>query len=189
MIDTALPRTTDRAAIDRGAVIAVGAIAVLLGAIALFLPRAALVTIGVVFGINLLVLGVARVVRAWVAVASGPAVRWATGILGVLVFLAGVLCLVDPFRSLQAIGIIIGVAWILEGVSDVIGTTAGDTGAPRWLGVTVGVVTILAGIVAIFLPVLAVATFVTVGGVILIVIGLATLLAMPRRAEHRAAAA
>ncbi|MET3802907.1 uncharacterized membrane protein HdeD (DUF308 family) [Clavibacter michiganensis] len=54
---------------------------------------------------------------------------------------------------------------------------------------TVGVVTILAGIVAIFLPVLAVATFVTVGGVILIVIGLATLLAMPRRAEHRAAAA
>jgi uncharacterized membrane protein HdeD (DUF308 family) len=53
--------------------------------------------------------------------------------------------------------------------------------SPSWLALASGAVSIIAGIVAYLLPGLAVATFLTFGAILLIVVSASTLLTLPRR--------
>ncbi|BDZ47955.1 hypothetical protein GCM10025867_01960 [Frondihabitans sucicola] len=170
-----------RFTLHRSWVLGVAIAAIVLGLIALFFPAASLLTIAIVFGIFLLVLGLFRLWLSFSARDLATGARWLTGILGALILVAAILCLADPFQSLQVLGFVSGFGWIFEGAAGVLGGWRGFVGGPRWLPVIAGVVSIVAGIVMMILPVAALSAFVTVGGIILIVLGVVALLHLPRR--------
>lgn len=81
------------------------------------------------------------------------------------------------------LALVIGIGWIVDGVASVVAGFTGRTALPRWLAVVTGVVSVIGGIVIVTLPGLAIATFVLVGGWILIAIGVATLFSLPPKSQ------
>ena len=166
-------------ALERGFVLATAITAIVLGIIAVFWPTVSLVTVGLLFGAYLIVSGVFRIVLAISSQTLRTGVRWFIGIMGALVLVAGVLALANPAQSLVVLALFIGIGWIVDGIAAMVGGFTGRTALPRWLAVVTGVVSVIAGIVIFFLPTLAIATFVLIGGWILIAIGVATLFSLP----------
>jgi uncharacterized membrane protein HdeD (DUF308 family) len=168
--------------IHRGQLVAVSIIGIILGIIGLLLPGVSYLTIAILFGIYLVASGIFRINAALLAHSLGAGVRWLTGLLGVLVVVAGVICLADPFRSLTVLAFVIGIGWIAEGIVDVMNALQGNV-RHRWVSWLSGIVSIVAGIVVFVLPAAAIATFVLVGSILLIVISVSTLLTLPGRAK------
>jgi uncharacterized membrane protein HdeD (DUF308 family) len=175
------PLNASRLSIHRGTIVGVAVAAIILGVIALFFPSASLLTIAVIFGLSLVVLGLFRLIVAFTATDLSTGMRWLTGILGALILIAAVVCLIDPFQSLRVLGLVIGIGWIFEGATGIIGGTVGYVGGPRWYSILAGIVSVIAGIVVMILPVAALSVFVTVAAIILIVVGIVTLAHLPRR--------
>lgn len=167
----------------RGTLIAVSIIGVILGIVALVWPGATLLTVAILFGSYLVAVGVFRISGAITMDSLGTGTRWLLGILGVLVIVAGVFCLANPFQSLVILAFVIGIGWIFDGVADIAAATIGATRGPRWLAVVSGIVSIIAGIVVFLLPGLAIAAFVLFGAMLLIVVSATTLLTLPFRSK------
>lgn len=175
--------------LERGFVIASAIAAIVLAIIALVWPGATLLTVALLFGAYLIVSGIFRIVLAFTSDRLSTGLRWLVGILGVLIVAAGVIALANPAQSLLVLALVIGIGWIIEGVAQIIGGATGRTALPRWLAVLSGVVSLAGGIVVLFLPGLAIVTFVLFAGWILIAIGVATLFSLPPKAEKSSEAA
>lgn len=186
---TTLPQSTGAvgtlvwmATIHRGQIIAVAVIGLLLGVIGLLFPGATLLTVAILFGSFLVATGIFRIMAAVIASELTPTMRWVSGVLGVLIVIAGIICLADPFGSLIVLAIIIGLGWIADGIVDF---AAGLRRAvrPRWFGYVSGIVSIAAGVAMFVLPAAGLAALVTIGSVLLIIVSLTTLLMIPRKAK------
>ncbi|WP_213814097.1 HdeD family acid-resistance protein [Glaciihabitans sp. dw_435] len=165
--------------IHRGELIAVAIVGLILGIIALFWPGATLVTVAILFGIYLITSGIFRITAAFVADKLSTGLRWLTGLLGLLVVAAGVICIAQPGQSLVILAFVIGFGWIAEGIVDIMaGIQRGGT--QRWLHVISGIISVIGGFVTFALPGLAITAFVTIGAIILIVVSVSTLLTLPR---------
>lgn len=177
---TATPGSIGVLAIHRGQLVAVTIIGIVLGVIGLVLPAVTYFTVAILFGIYLVASGIFRINSALLAHSLSAGVRWLTGLLGVLVVVAGVLCLADPFQSLVVLAYVIGIGWIAEGVIDIMAGVQGSV-HPRWLGWLSGIVSIIAGIVAFVLPALTITTFVFIGAILLLCVSISTLVTIPRK--------
>ena len=174
-----LPSTISILALHRGQLIAVSIIGLILGIIGLFLPVIALLFVAIVFGIFLIASGIFRINAALLTHGLPAGIRWLTGLLGVIIVVAGVICLADPFRSLIVFAYLIGIGWIAAGISDIMSAVQGSV-RPRWFGWVAGVVAILAGIVLFVIPAAGLSTFVLVGSILLIIVSISALLNIPR---------
>ena len=177
---TPAPRTTvSFLSLRRGQLVAVSVLGLLLGLVGLIFPLPGLLFIAILFGIYLVFSGIFRINSALITHSLRGAVRWLNGVLGVLIVVAGVICLSHPWASLYVIGYVIGIGWIAEGISDIMGAIQGSV-RPRWFGVVSGILSMLAGIVVFILPTLGDLTLVFIGSILLIVVSVSTLLTMPR---------
>ncbi|MCU1413561.1 MAG: hypothetical protein JWN80_901 [Microbacteriaceae bacterium] len=167
--------------INRGALIAVSVIGIVLGIAALALPGVSLITVAIIFGAYLVASGIFRIVTALTVSSLSTMLRWITAGIGLLVVLAGIFCLADPFSSLSVLGILIGIGWIAEGAVDILAAIR-HTVTPAWYGWVSGVISVIAGVVAVLLPAAALLAFITIGAILLIVVSVSTLLMMPRHA-------
>jgi uncharacterized membrane protein HdeD (DUF308 family) len=145
--------------VHRGELIAVAVIGVILGIIGLVFPGPTLLTVAILFGVYLILSGVFRITTALVADRLSVGLRWLTGTMGLLVLIAGIFCLSNPFRSLAVLAFVIGVGWIAEGI----------------------ILAIAAGISMFWLPLAGLAVLVTVGAILLLIVSGTTLLTLPRR--------
>lgn len=153
---------------------------IVLGVIILFWPGITLLAVATLFGIALIVAGLYRIGFGLTAhVRAG--LRWLMGILGVLMVIAGILCLARPVATLVFIAVMIGIAWIFEGIHDVAAGITGSTVSPRWVAILGGIIGVIAGIVVLATPGLALGTFAVVGGVLLIVVSIVTLCTLPAK--------
>ncbi|MDJ0334780.1 DUF308 domain-containing protein [Salinibacterium sp. G-O1] len=168
--------------VHRGQLIGVAVIGLALGIVAILFPGATLLTVAIVFGIYLIASGMFRVTAAFVAAGLGSTMRWLTGLAGLVIMIAGIICLSNPFQSLIALAIVIGAGWMLEGIVDLVAGVRG-TIHPRWFGWVSGIVSIAAGVAMFVLPAAGVIALVSIGGILLIVVSATTLLALPRKAK------
>jgi uncharacterized membrane protein HdeD (DUF308 family) len=168
--------------IHRGQLVAIAIIGLVLGVIGLFLPTVALLAIAILFGIYLIASGIFRINTALLVPGLSAGVRWLTGLLGVLIVVAGVISLAHPFTLLAFLGILIGIAFIAEGVADVMAGVQGGV-RPRWFGFLSGILSILAGILMFVLPNFGYTVFLLIGSIALIVVSVSTLLTIPRKAK------
>lgn len=168
--------------VHRGQLVAVAVIGLVLGVIGLLFPGVTLLTVAVLFGIYLIASGMYRIMAAFVANNLDSSMRWVTGILGLLVVIAGVFCLANPFQSLFALALVIGIGWILEGIIDLVGGVRG-TIRPRWFGWVSGIVSIAAGVAMFVLPAAGIFSLVAIGAVLMIAVSITTLLTLPRKTK------
>jgi uncharacterized membrane protein HdeD (DUF308 family) len=175
-----VPTTISVLALRRGQLIAVAIIGLVLGLIGLIFPNTALLFIAIVFGIYLIASGIFRINSAFLGHGLSTGVRWLTGILGLLIIIAGVLCLADPFGALIVLAYLIGIAWIAQGIIDIMAAIQGSI-QPRWFGWVAGIVAILAGIIIFVLPAAGTVAFVLIASIMLIVVSVVTLLTLPRK--------
>jgi uncharacterized membrane protein HdeD (DUF308 family) len=165
--------------IHRGEMIAVAVVGLALGVVALLWPAATLLTVALLFGTYLVFSGIFRITAAFVADQLSTGLRWFSGLMGVVITLAGIFCLSNPFGTLIGLAFVIGIGWIAEGFID-ISVGLRRSGSARWLAVVSGVVSIFAGILAFILPAALLPAFVLIGAVLLIAVSLTTLLTLPR---------
>ena len=181
MTDLDVDRLSAARARIRGLLVATAVLGIVVGVIALVWPGPTLVVVAVLFGISLIVTGVYRLSVAFLAPGLSTGIRVLFGGLGLLIVLAGLLCLSDPAESLVLLAIVIGVSWIVQGVHDLVSRRVDTHGVPHWLMIASAVVSILAGVVVIALPGLAIGTFLVVGAILLIVVSVINLITIPRR--------
>ncbi|MGO2659875.1 HdeD family acid-resistance protein [Mycetocola reblochoni] len=149
-----------------------GIAALVIGVLLTFWPGASLTAVAILFGLYFVVTGVVYVaIGAFVTGTSGGT-RALNVILGILLVIVGVIAIKNIEATLLAIVLMVGIGWIVEGVLAI--TVAGRSASWGW-SVAFGVVSVIAGLVVLFTPGLSLLTLALVGGISLIVIGIAQL--------------
>ena len=166
--------------------IALGLGTVALGLVALFWPGVTLVVVAIVFGVHLIIHGALRIASAVVSQTSQGWLRAVEFVVGVLVLLAGLLCLRNPFVSLLGVAVLISFGWIVIGIMELLAVASRDVPGSRWLHALAGIVSIVGALVVLFWPGLALLTFNLIGGVLLVIFGVMTTASALR--ERRTAA-
>jgi uncharacterized membrane protein HdeD (DUF308 family) len=155
-----------------------GLLAAILGVVILAWPGKSLLVAAVVFGVYLVISGVALVALAFMLPASAGS-RFLNFISGVLSVILGVLA----FRhfgegyAIMLLAIWIGVGFIFRGVSAVAAAISDHVLPGRGWAIFFGIVSIIAGIVVVAYPFDSIVTLTLVVGVWLIVLGLMEVIA------------
>ncbi len=151
-----------------------GAAALVCGIVMLAWPGASLLAIAIIFGVQLLVAGIVRVIGG---IAGDGTEGWERGlsiVMGVLVALAGILCLRSPALSLLWIVIFVAAGWLVDGVLQ-IAHGARRSGGQRVGMILSGALFVIGAVLMLIWPGIALATLVLLGGWLLIMLGVAAI--------------
>jgi uncharacterized membrane protein HdeD (DUF308 family) len=146
-----------------------GGVTALFGIVVLAWPGETLRILGALVGVWLIVAGVMRVAAALVE-HHGLGQRLLTGAVGAAMVVGGVACLRNVASGVVVLALIVGLAWLLTGVSE-IGIGLMTHGRTRvWL-TTMGVVSLVVGIVFVVWPGASLTAMVLLTGISALVIG------------------
>jgi uncharacterized membrane protein HdeD (DUF308 family) len=155
-----------------GWMLSMGVISVVIGLVALVFPGPTLLAIAILFGIQLVALGVFRFVEAIATSARSGWLKAVNALLAVIAVVVGIYLLRHPFLSVLLLSVLLGIFWIAYGVFDLF-LAAGDPRVPARAWVTAGaVLSIAAGAFILFVPGLSLLALVVALGVWLVVYGL-----------------
>ncbi len=151
-----------------GASLFVGIVTALLGLLVTVLPTQSLTVITVLLGVLLIISGIYQLVRVF---DSGESQRVWHGLAALLFIVIGVVLIRHLHLSFAIIGLVIGITWIVQGISALMSGIAvrGASGA-GWL-IFFGVISLLAGIVVVSAPVSSVTALAVLAGIWFIVMG------------------
>jgi uncharacterized membrane protein HdeD (DUF308 family) len=145
-----------------------GVISIAAGILAIAYPGITLLVLGLIFGINLMLIG-----AVWVSLATmeghsegGRVLRMIVGFLAVL---AGLFALVHPGESVLALLLVVAFWFVMAGIADLARAFAEPTG--RWFAAFLGVASIAAGIIIVSDPDIGLATLALIAGIYFIVRG------------------
>ncbi|MCC9144573.1 MULTISPECIES: DUF308 domain-containing protein [unclassified Arthrobacter] len=144
-----------------------GLVSVVLGLLILFWPGATLEVLAVLFGLYFVIAGAVRILLG-VFTGLGAGLKILNILVGLALLVVGVIAVRNPMETLTALGLVIGIAWIVEGV---MALAESDRGGSRWFAIVLAVLSILAGIVVLFIPLESLAVLVIYGGIFLVVLG------------------
>ena len=183
--------TTAPAAAPRflvGALGVSGVSAIVLGLLLLIVPFVTLAAIAVMFGLQLLILGVARVVRGFRSRRMDRWVRAGHIALGVAIAALAVVCLAHPFSTAVVLLVLVGIAWIIDGAADILDAwRSAESRDSAVIGTIFGAISIVAGVIVVAQPVSTATAFAALGGTILLALGIMQLISTQRlRQQMRA---
>ncbi|HEY5144814.1 MAG TPA: HdeD family acid-resistance protein [Solirubrobacteraceae bacterium] len=110
---------------------------------------------------------------------------WLFLLFGLLTLAAGIIVLVWPSISLQAIAVIIGIFLLIDGVFELIASIAGRGEQGRGLVAVLGVISIIAGLILIKKPFGALTAFVVVVGIWFVISGVIRFVGAFAESENR----
>jgi uncharacterized membrane protein HdeD (DUF308 family) len=145
-----------------------GVVTVLLGLVVSFRPSGSLNVIAVLLGILMIVSGIFHLIRVFDRAEQH---RVWLGIAGLLYVVIGVVLIRHLHLTVALIGLIVGLTWIIQGLSALIGGAAGSREGRGWW-IFFGIVSLIAGIVVVAAPVSSVTVLAVLLGVWFIVMGL-----------------
>jgi uncharacterized membrane protein HdeD (DUF308 family) len=163
-LSSSLRRTMTGLALARGALLLV------IGIVLLVWPEATLTVASVLIGLQLVLVGIIRFVLLFTEAAGGW-VKALQGMLGVLMILAGVVCIKAPLASVLVLLVILALGWLMDAIISFVGAIRPFDG---W-GMLYAAVSLLAAIAVLVWPSIALATFVAVAAVFLIILGVVQL--------------
>ncbi|KQX06993.1 MULTISPECIES: HdeD family acid-resistance protein [unclassified Leifsonia] len=147
-------------------------VALVLGIVVLVWPDKTAGLLAVLFGLYFLIIGIVRLAKGIFSKGISGGSRVLSILLGLLLVIAGIFALRNLESTVALLGIIIGIAWIIEGVAALVESASDGS---RWPGIVFGVISIIAGIVVLFLPAASVAVLLVIGGIFLVIAGLVQL--------------
>ncbi len=151
------------------ATLVLGALTVILGLVVSFDPTGSLNVVAVLLGILMILSGIFNLIRVFDP-EQGHRV-W-LGVAGLMFVVVGVVLIRHLDLSRALIGLIIGVTWIVQGLSALLGGLAGDVreGRPWWI--IFGVVSVIAGAVVAATPVSSLNVLAVLLGIWFVVMGI-----------------
>jgi uncharacterized membrane protein HdeD (DUF308 family) len=154
-----------------GWLLAMGIISVVIGLLVIFFPHPTLLVIAMLFGIQLIAIGVFRFVAAFTTPDRSGWLRALSAVLAVLAFIVGIYLLRRPLLSLLVLAVLLGIFWIAHGVIELF-AAIGDSGLPArgWVALS-GILSIAAGAVVLAFPDLSLLILTLILGIWLVVYG------------------
>jgi uncharacterized membrane protein HdeD (DUF308 family) len=163
-----------------------GIVTAVLGLVVTVLPTQSLTVITVLLGVLMIISGIYQLVRVF---DSTDRQRVWHGLAALLFVVIGVVLIRHLHLSFAIIGLIIGITWIVQGISALMSGIAirGNSGA-GWL-IFFGVISLIAGIVVVSSPVASVTALAVLTGIWFIVMGVMEIVGAfgLRRAAHSTA--
>jgi uncharacterized membrane protein HdeD (DUF308 family) len=150
-----------------------GGAALVLGVVLLFWPERTLAVAAIFLGIYFIIAGVMRVALGIFGRGINGGMRALNIILGVLLVIAGIVALKNVAAAAVTLVVIaiafVGIGWIIEGVMSI--AESSRTSSSGW-AITYGIISILAGIVVLFLPTSSAVFLLWFAAIALVVLGL-----------------
>jgi uncharacterized membrane protein HdeD (DUF308 family) len=128
-----------------------GIVTLAAGILTIFWPGSSLLAIAIVVGIQLLFTGVYRLIIAFSDLGQGH--RGWLAFVGILSIAVGMLCLRNPFQTIPALTLLVGIFWTVSGVMYVIDAFADPALPNRGWAVFSGILSVIAGIVIFARPI------------------------------------
>jgi uncharacterized membrane protein HdeD (DUF308 family) len=151
-----------------------GVVTLILGLIVSIHPSGSLNVIAVLLGVLMIVSGLFHLVRVF---GPGEEHRVWLGIAGLLFVVIGVVLIRHLHLTVAIIGLVIGITWIVQGLSAVAAGFGGRPGEGRGWWIFFGFVSLLAGIVVTVVPVQSVTALAVLLGIWFVVMGLFEIIA------------
>lgn len=126
-----------------------GVITLLVGILALVYPGITLSIIGVLFGLQLLVVGVFHVVMAF---SGDDRHRVLSTVLGILAIIVGILCLREITQTVVLLTLLLGIYWVVSGVIQIVVAVGSPLVPFAGLAVLTGILSLLAGLLLLCFP-------------------------------------
>ncbi|GAA0535749.1 hypothetical protein GCM10011581_24750 [Saccharopolyspora subtropica] len=162
-----------------GWLMAFGILTLLAGVAVLAWPGPAILTLAVIFGVQLFIGGIFWFVRAVSAHREGAL---AQVLLAVLAVISGVIILRSPVAAAVMFPIVLGLFWMVSGVIETFHGIIGSRVESRGWAIAAGILSVLAGIALLAYPGIGLVTLTYIMGIWLIVYGgIATVRAIQTR--------
>jgi len=147
----------------------VGIVTLILGLIVAFHPSTSLNVIAVLIGVLLVIAGLFHLVRMF---SGGESHRIWLGISGLLLIVLGVILIRHLHLTVALIGLLIGIAWIVQGLSALAAgfSVGADEGRGWWI--FFGIISLIGGIVVTAYPTNSVTVLAVLAGIWFIIQGL-----------------
>jgi uncharacterized membrane protein HdeD (DUF308 family) len=162
-----------------------GAVTLILGLIVTFHPTTSLNVIAVLLGILMIVSGLFHLIRVF-----DPRERhrvW-LGLAGLLFIVIGVILIRHLHLTRSIIGLVIGLTWIVQGLTALIAGISGGVREGRAWWIIFGAVSLIAGIVVVSAPASSLDVLATLLGIWFVVMGIFEIIGgfLIRHALHKA---
>jgi uncharacterized membrane protein HdeD (DUF308 family) len=167
------------------ATLILGVLTLILGIIVSFHPSGSLNVIAVLIGILMILSGIFHLIRVF---DRDERHRIWAGLAGLLSIVIGVILIRHLHLTVALIGLIIGITWIVQGLTALIGGLAGGVQEGRAWWIAFGVISVIAGIVVVSAPVTSVNALAVLLGIWFIIMGIFEIVAgfLLRRAVRAA---
>ena len=151
------------------ATLVLGVLTLILGIIVSFHPSGSLNVVAVLFGILMILSGIFHLIRIF---DRDERHRIWAGIAGLLFIVIGVVLIRHLHLTVALIGLVIGITWIVQGLTALIGGLAGGVREGRAWWIAFGVISVIAGIVVVSAPVTSVNALAVLLGIWFIIMGI-----------------
>jgi uncharacterized membrane protein HdeD (DUF308 family) len=149
-----------------------GIITLALGVLALAWPGHTLIAIAVVFGVQLVVMGIFRFVASFAFPDLGGGTRVLYALLGVLSLIIGLYALRHVLITIVALALLLGIFWVVNGTTELFTAISQREMPSRGWNIFSGILGIIAGIILLAYPGISVLALAIVVSVWLIVYGM-----------------
>jgi uncharacterized membrane protein HdeD (DUF308 family) len=149
-----------------------GVVSIVAGVLAVAWPGPTLVVLAVLFGIELIVWGIFRLVGAITFGDAGGGARTLWAILGLLSLLLGFYALRHIVITLLSLGLLLGIFWLVDGIGLIVSALEHRGMPGRGLSLLSGVLGTIAGLVLLFWPAISILTLAWLAGIWLVVFGI-----------------
>jgi uncharacterized membrane protein HdeD (DUF308 family) len=146
-----------------------GAVTLILGLIVAIHPTGSLNVIAVLLGILMIVSGLFHLIRVF---DPQELHRVWLGIAGLLFIVIGVILIRHLHLTRAVIGLIIGITWIIQGLTSLIGGISGGVREGRGWWIAFGVISLIAGIVVAATPASSLDVLAVLLGIWFIIMGI-----------------
>lgn len=154
-----------------GWVLGFGIITLLIGIAALAWPGRTLVVVAVLFGIQLIVMGIFRFAAAFASDDLTGGTRALLAVLGVLSLIIGLYAVRHVLITLLALALLLGIFWIVSGAVELFTAISHREMQSRGWNAVMGIFSILAGIVVLVYPGISLLVLAVVLSIWLLVFG------------------
>jgi len=162
-----------------------GVVTLILGLIVAFHPTTSLNVLAVLLGILMILSGIFHLIRVF---DRRERHRVWLGIAGLLFIVIGVLLIRHLHLTRSIIGLVIGLTWIVQGLTALIGGISGGVREGRAWWIIFGVVSLIAGIVVVSAPASSLDVLATLLGIWFVIMGIFEIIGgfLIRHALHKA---
>jgi uncharacterized membrane protein HdeD (DUF308 family) len=155
-----------------GWLLAFGVVTIAAGVCAVVWPGITLLAAAIVFGVQLIVSGIYRLVAAFASEDTTGGTRVLLALLGILSLIIGLYAIRHVLLTIVLLALLLGIFWVVNGVIEIFTAASHREMSGRGWRAAMGVLSVIAGLVLLAIPAISLITLVIVLSVWLILFGL-----------------